>query len=130
MSETYEEAQEGYLQAVGSKAWDAGVEAGEWITWGWSKAADAGEAIYGSAAQWVDDAVYTPYEFAEDTRNTLEKGVDKVADTTKDVVNKTAEIVQDATDDAMDIAKTIPYLVAAVGGLGLYLYFSKGKGRR
>ena len=127
MSETYEEQQESYLQAVGSKAWDAGVEAGEWITWGWSKATDTGEAIYGAAAQWVDDAVYTPSEFADDTRTTIEKGVDKAADVAKDMVKEGAKITEKVADDAADVAKTIPYLVAAVGGLGLYLYFTKGK---
>lgn len=130
MAETYEEAQDGYLQAVGSKAWDAGVEAGEWITWGWSQATDTGASIYGSASEWVDDAVYTPSEMMADGRTTIEKGVDGLADSTKEAVAAAAEVAEKVTDGAMDIAKTIPYLIAAVGGLGIFLYFTKGKGRR
>ena len=127
MPQTYEQEQESYLQAVGSKAWDAGVEAGEWITWSWAKATDTASDIYGSAAQWVDDAVYTPSEFAEDTRTTIEKGVDKAADVAKDVVKETAKIAENVAEDAGEMAKTVPYLVAAVGGLAVFLYFNKKK---
>lgn len=127
MPETYEQAQESYLQAVGSKAWDAGVEAGEWITWSWAKATDTAGDIYGAAAQWVDDAVYSPQEISDDTRGTIEKGFDRVADVIKTTVTESADVAENLVDDVGDAAKAVPYLVAAVGGLAVFLYFNKKK---
>ena len=121
---TYEQNEESYLQAVGARAWDAGVEAGEWIQFGWQKMTGTLSDAYGAASQWVDDAVYTPAEFAEDTRTAVEKGLDNVTDVVKDALDGARDIADKVVDEGADTVKAIPYLVAGVGGLAIYLHYS------
>ena len=136
MAETYEEKEESYLQAVGSAAWDAGVEAGEWIQWGWSQTAtgqamDTAQAAYGQAAQTFDDYYTSAGSAVTNIAVTAKEGVENLGAGVKDVVEKAVENIADVTkvgvEETADVMKAVPYLVAGVGGLAIYLHYSKKK---
>jgi len=133
MSETYEEQEENYLQAVGSAAYDAGVEMGEWIQWGWTQTYGGGaaNAAYGAAAETFNDYYTSTGEALTNVATAAKEGVEDlgtgIKDTVDNALKEIAQVTKTGVEETADIMKAVPYLVAGVSGLAIYLHYSKKK---